>query len=68
MLIEQVYLLVLLLITVSWASLIVDGEEINVNFPRLTEDLIEEALNTPEISSQLTFSSHAILSSIVTKN
>jgi ankyrin repeat protein len=69
MLIKYFSFLVLLLITVSCASSNDDGEEIiAVSFFQVGEALIKEALDTPEISSQFTFSSHAILSSIATKN
>jgi hypothetical protein len=69
MLIKYFSFLVLMLITVSWASSNDDGEEIMaVSFFQAGEALIEEALDTPEISSQFTSSSHAILSSIASKN
>jgi ankyrin repeat protein len=69
MLIKYFSFLVLLLITVSCASSNDDDEEIiAVSFFQVGEALIEEALNTPEISSQFTSSSHAILSSIASKN
>jgi ankyrin repeat protein len=57
-----------LLITVSWASSSDNGKDFAFQFSQVGEALIDEALNTPEISSQLTSSSHAILSSIATKN
>jgi hypothetical protein len=56
------------LITVSWASSNEDGEDVAFCFSQVGEALIEEALSRPEISSQLTSCSHAILSSIATKN
>jgi hypothetical protein len=72
MLIQYVSFLVLLMITVSCASSSDDGAEVTVSFSfsfsQVGEVLIDEALNTPEISSQLTSPSHAILSSIAAKN
>jgi hypothetical protein len=69
MLVKYVSFLVFLLITVSWASSNDDGEEIKaVSFSQVGEALIKESLDTPEISSQFASSSHAILSSIASKN
>jgi ankyrin repeat protein len=68
MVIKYFSFLVLMLITVSWASSNDDGEEVTVPFSQVGEALIEEALNTSEISSLFTSSSHAILSSIASKN
>jgi hypothetical protein len=68
MVIKYFSLLVLMLITVSWASSNDDGAEVTVPFSQVGEVLIKEALNTSEISSQFTSSSHAILSSIASKN
>jgi hypothetical protein len=68
MLIKYFSFLILLLITVSCASSSDDGEEIMaVSFSQVGEALIKEALDTPEISSRLTSSSHAILTSIASK-
>jgi hypothetical protein len=64
MLIKYVSFFASLLISVSCASTSDDGAEVTV----AGEVLIKEALNTPKISSQLTSSSHAILSSIASKN
>jgi hypothetical protein len=70
MLVKYISFLVFLLITVSWASSSDDDadKEIAASFYQVGEVLIKDALNTPEISSQLTSSSHAILSSIASKN
>jgi ankyrin repeat protein len=68
MLVKYVSFFVFLLMTVSWASSSDNGEDFAFHFAQVGEALIDEALNTPEISSQLTSSSHAILSSIATKN
>jgi hypothetical protein len=68
MLVKYFSFLVFLFITVSWASSNDDGAEVTVPFSQVGEALIEEALITPEISSQFTSSSHAILSSIASKN
>jgi hypothetical protein len=69
-LVKIVSFLVCLLFTVSCASSSDDGAEVKVTVPfsQVDEALIKEALDTPEISSQLTSSSHAILSSIASKN
>jgi hypothetical protein len=68
MLVKYGSLFAFLLMTVSWASSSDNGEDFAFQFSQVGEALIDEALNTPEISSQLTSSSHAILSSIATKN
>jgi ankyrin repeat protein len=68
MLLKFIFFLVCLLITVSCASSTHDNEEIASRFSQDGEALIKEALDTPEISSQFTSSSHAILSSIAIKN
>jgi hypothetical protein len=68
MLVKIVSFLVCLLISVSCSSISDDGAEVTVPFSQVGEALIKEALDTPEISSQLTSSSHAILSSIASKN
>jgi hypothetical protein len=68
MLIKYASLFSFLLITVSCSSISDDGAEVTVPFSQVGEALIKEALDTPEISSQFTSSSHAILSSIAFKN
>jgi ankyrin repeat protein len=69
MLVKYVSFLVFLLITVSCASYSNDDGEVimAVSFSQVGEALIKEALDTPEISSRLTSSSHAILTSIASK-
>jgi ankyrin repeat protein len=68
MLIKYASLFSFLLITMSCSSISDDGAEVTVPFSQVGEALIKEALDAPEISSQLTSSSHAILSSIASKN
>jgi hypothetical protein len=66
--VKFVSFLVFLLITASRASSSDDSKEIAVRFSQVVQILIEEALNTPEISSQLSSSSHAILYSFSSQN
>jgi hypothetical protein len=68
MLVKIVFFLVCLLITVSCSSISDDGAEVTVPFSQVGEVLIKGALDTPEISSQLTSCSRAILSSIAIQN
>jgi ankyrin repeat protein len=68
MLVKCFYFLFSLLITVSCSSSSDDGGEVNTSFSQAGQALIEKALNTPRIFSQLTTSSHAILSFIAIKN
>jgi hypothetical protein len=68
MLIKYASLFSFLLITVSCTSSSDDGAEVTVPFSQVGEALIKEALDTPEISSQFTSSSHVILSSIASIN
>jgi hypothetical protein len=65
MLIPYLSILIFTLIPVSWASY---REETSVSFFQIAQTLIEEALDTPEISSKLSSSSHAIISSFSSKN
>jgi hypothetical protein len=68
MLVKYGSFIVFLLITVSCASFSDYGEDVAASFYQVGEALIKDALNRPEISSHLTSSSHAILSSIASKN
>jgi hypothetical protein len=65
---DIIYFIFSLLITVSCSSSSDDGGEVNTSFSQAGQALIEKALNTPRIFSQLISSSHAILSFIVSKN
>jgi hypothetical protein len=65
MLIPYLSILIFTPIPVSWASY---SEETSVSFFQIAQILIEEVFNTPEISSKLSSSSHAILSSFSSKN
>jgi len=70
MLIQLFSFLVLVLSTITWACTS-NTQEIIDNLcsdPLRFTALINEALNTPEISSQLSSSSHAVLSSISSEN
>jgi hypothetical protein len=68
MFIEYIPFFAFLLITVSCASTSYNGSEAAVQFSQVGEVLIKKALDAPEISSQITSSSRAILSSIAAKN
>jgi ankyrin repeat protein len=68
MFLKYVFILAFTLITASWASSIDGGEETAVSFSEIAGLLIKDALDKPEIASQISSSSRAILSSISSQN